>query len=191
MKLNDIKIKPKKCKQCSKSFTPLRHLQMVCGAPCAIAYGNKLKERKAADEAKKAKRETKEKLAKIKTRQEHLKDAQRNFNLFIRIRDADLPCISCQRFHTGQYHAGHYRTVGSSPQHRFNEQNVHKQCSACNNYLSGNIVNYRLNLIRKIGIDAVDAIENDNEPKHYSVDEIKAINAKYKQLTKELKERNQ
>jgi hypothetical protein len=190
MKLNDIKIKPKKCKQCAELFTPLRPLQMVCGAPCAIAYGNKQKARKAADEAKKSKRETKEKLAKIKTRQEHLREAQRFFNQYIRIRDQALPCISCQRFHTGQYHCGHYRSVGSSPHLRFNEHNTAKQCSACNNHLSGNIINFRINLIKKIGIEAVEAIESDNEAKHYSIEEIQAIKVKYKRMTKELKDAN-
>jgi hypothetical protein len=189
MKLNDLKIKPKKCKQCLELFAPSRPLQMVCGAPCAIAYGNKQKARKAADEAKKSKRETKEKLAKIKPRQEHLREAQRFFNQYIRLRDEHLPCISCQRFHTGQYHAGHFRSVGSSPHLRFSEHNVHKQCSACNNHLSGNILNFRINLIRKIGLEAVEAIENDNTAKHYTIEEIQAIKVKYKQLTKQLLEK--
>lgn len=188
MKLNDLKIKPKKCKQCSELFTPLRPLQMVCGAPCAIAYGNKLKARKAADEAKKAKRETKEKLAKIKTRAEHLREAQRFFNIYIRTRDASNPCISCNRWHTGQYHAGHYRSVGSSPHLRFNELNCHRQCSVCNNHLSGNIMHYRQGLIAKLGIEAVERLEADNEAKHYSIEEIQAIKVKYKRMTKELKD---
>jgi hypothetical protein len=189
MKLNDIKIKPKKCKQCSESFIPQRPLQMVCGAPCAIAYGNKLKARKAADEAKKARRETKEKLAKIKTRAEHLREAQRFFNLFIRTRDANYPCISCNRWHTGQYHAGHYRSVGSAPHLRFNELNCHRQCSVCNNHLSGNQLEYRRGLIAKLGIKAVEQLEADQEPKHYTIEEIQAIKVKYKVLTKQLLEK--
>jgi hypothetical protein len=189
MKLNDIKIKPKKCKQCSELFTPLRPLQMVCGAPCAIAYGNKLKARKTADEAKQARREHKEKLAKIKTRAEHLKEAQQSFNTYIRTRDANYPCISCNRWHTGQYHAGHYRSVGSAPHLRFNELNCHRQCSVCNNHLSGNQLEYRRGLIAKLGIKAVEQLEADQEPKHYTIEEIQAIKVKYKLLTKQLLEK--
>jgi hypothetical protein len=156
------KIKQKSCRICHSKYTPWRPLQSCCSREC--------------------------KLDKLKTKQEYLKDAQRHFNIYIRLRDGALPCISCQRHHSGQYHAGHYRTIGSSPGQRFNEDNVHKQCSACNNYLSGNIVNYRINLIDKIGISKVEALEADNEPKHYTIEEVKQIKIKYKQLTRKLQD---
>ncbi|MDG6334342.1 recombination protein NinG, partial [Glaesserella parasuis] len=35
----------------------------------------------------------------LKSRSEWLKDAQAVFNEYIRLRDKDEPCISCQRFH--------------------------------------------------------------------------------------------
>jgi len=56
---------------------------------------------------------------KVKTKGQHLRDAQSEFNKYIRLRDAKEPCISCGRFHTGQYHAGHYLTVGAKPELRF------------------------------------------------------------------------
>jgi hypothetical protein len=189
MKLNDIKIKPKPCKVCKEIFQPARMIQPVCfNFDCMLAYANKSAEKAALAREKKAKRETKEKLAKIKTRQEHLKDAQRFFNIYIRVRDEALPCISCGRFHNGQYHAGHYRTVGSSPSLRFEVSNCHKQCAPCNNHLSGNIVNYRLALIKKIGLEKLEWLEGPHEAKHYSIEEIQAIKVKYKQMTKELKD---
>jgi hypothetical protein len=189
MKLNDLKIKTKPCKVCKEIFQPVRKIQPVCfNFDCMVAYANKSAEKAALAREKKAKRETKEKLAKIKTRQEHLRDAQQFFNQYIRVRDQHLPCISCGRFHQGQYHAGHFRSVGSAPHLRFDEQNVHKQCSACNNYLSGNILQYRAELIRRMGIEIVQRIENDNTAKHYTIVEIQAIKAKYKQMTKELKD---
>jgi hypothetical protein len=189
MKLNDLKIKPKTCRECKQKFIPIRAIQPVCSDfKCMVAFANKAAEKAAIAREKKAKREHKVKLEKIKTRHEHLRDAQRFFNQYIRVRDEHLPCISCQRFHSGQYHAGHLRSVGSSPHLRFVEDNVHKQCSACNNHLSGNILNFRINLIHKIGIERVEAIENDNEAKHYSIEEIKAIKVKYKRMTKELKD---
>ena len=57
-------------------------------------------------------RKAKERKAKLKSRSEWLKEAQAVFNKFIRLRDKDQPCISCGRYHQGQYHAGHYRSVG-------------------------------------------------------------------------------
>lgn len=182
------KLKLKTCKSCKTKFMQQRLLQSVCSPLCAVAYTNTSKEKLNRSIALKSRRDTKQKLEGLKTRQEHLKDAQRFFNQYIRVRDEHLPCISCQRFHTGQYHAGHYRTVGSSPHLRFNEDNVHKQCSACNNHLSGNIVKFRMHLIDKIGLDKLEKLEVDNEPKHYTIEEIKAIKTKYKNLTKELKD---
>ena len=116
-----------------------------------------------------------------------MKDAQQVFNEFIRNRDKTEPCISCQRFHQGQYHAGHFVSVGSRPNLRFNEQNVHKQCAPCNNHLSGNIIQYRMNLIKKIGIEAVVQLETDFEPKKYTIDELKEIVQIYRKKVKMLK----
>lgn len=108
------------------------------------------------------------------------KKAQTAFNSYIRARDEKDPCISCQRHHTGQYHAGHYRTVGGHPELRFDEINCHKQCSVCNNHMSGNIADYRINLVKKIGLDNVEWIEGPHNPKKYSIEDLKEITAKYK-----------
>lgn len=167
---------------------PVRAIQPTCSYDCSVAYAMASIEKKNKREASESRKETKVKLEKLKTRQEHLKDAQRFFNQYIRCRDEALPCISCGRYHTGQYHAGHLRSVGSSPHLRFEELNVHKQCAPCNNHLSGNALNFRTNLISKIGLEKVEWLLANNEPKHYTIDEIKAIKVKYKQLTKELKD---
>lgn len=116
------------------------------------------------------------------------KKAQIAFNSFIRERDKDLPCISCDRHHQGQYHAGHYRSVGAAKQLRFTEINCHKQCAPCNNHKSGNITEYRINLIKKIGVNNTESLENNNEVKRYSIEEYKEIEALYKLKLKELTE---
>ena len=135
-----------------------------------------------------ASRRMRERKEKLKSRSDWLKDLQRVFNEFIRLRDKDLPCISCGRYHEGQYHAGHYRSVGACPELRFNEDNVHKQCSACNSHLSGNILEYRLGLIEKIGLERVEFLERqDHPPLKLSVEEIKDLIKVYKAKVKELK----
>ena len=183
-----MKLGKRKCKVCKAEFQKTSPLHSLCSGKCAIEHMANLKVKKDASERKISRLETKIKLDKIKTKQEHLKEAQRWFNLFIRLRDDKEPCISCQRYHTGQYHGGHYRTVGSAPHLRFNELQVHKQCAPCNNHLSGNIVNYRINLIKKIGVEAVESIEGNNDPLHLTIDDIKAIKLKYKLKCKELKD---
>jgi len=118
-------MKPKKCKVCKERFTPMRPLQQVCGHLCGAKYANKNRDKVL----RKEKREGKQKL---KTRSEWLNDLQKVFNAYIRERDKEQPCISCQTQNKVQYDAGHYRSVGAHPELRFNENNVHKQCRKCN-----------------------------------------------------------
>jgi hypothetical protein len=155
-----------------------------CQVTYATAHALQSKEKRVKADRK----ETREKKQALKTRSQWMKEAQIEFNRYIRLRDADQTCISCGRVHRGQYHAGHYRTVGSCPELRFSELNVHKQCAPCNNHLSGNIVNYRLQLIQKIGEENVEWLEGKHEPKHYTIDDLKAIKAKYKTLCRELEQ---
>ena len=169
----------KKCKTCKQEFQPSRPLQSVCSPHCA--YQLAIQKREKAE-----KKAIAQKRSELKTRSEYMKEAQSAFNKYIRLRDAEQPCISCGRFHTGQYHAGHYRSVGSAPELRFDEQNVWKQCQPCNTHLSGNLINYRQRLINRIGVAAVERLEGKHEPKKYSVEELKEIKAKYTKLAREL-----
>ena len=171
---------------CGASFTPRNSLQVACSPMCAIhktAHDKAKKAAKEASEQRMAHREAKEK---VKTRGDWTKEAQAAFNAFIRARDAHLPCVSCGRHHQGQYHAGHYRTVGANPELRFCELNVWKQCAPCNDHLHGNLINYRIELIKRIGQDKVDWLEGYHQPKHYSIDDLKEIKAEYKRKLKEI-----
>lgn len=175
--------KPKKCKQCGESFIPARTMQKVCGIPCSLAYAKTASEASRKRAENKAHREAKER---VKTKGEHAKEAQAAFNAFIRKRDELLPCVSCGRHHQGQYHAGHFRSVGSCPELRFEPLNVHKQCAPCNNHKSGNVIDYRIELMRRIGLEAVEWLEGPHEPKRYTIDDLKAIKAEYRQKLREL-----
>ena len=183
-------MKEKTCIVCGTRFTPLKQMQKACTAECAIKYAIAKRDEKRVQEERgrqaadrKVIRLQKEKL---KTKSDHAKEAQAVFNAFIRERDKDEACISCGRFHQGQWHAGHYRTVGSHPELRYSELNVHKQCAPCNNHKSGNVVEYRINLLDKIGEKALVWLEGPHEPKKYTVDELKQIKETYKQKLKEL-----
>lgn len=147
---------------------------------------------RAKDEKREAirdRRETKAKLEKLKSKSAWAREAQAAVNTFIRLRDADLPCISCGRFHQGSYDAGHYLSRGARPELRFDELNIHKQCVPCNQHLSGNIVLYRVALLEKIGADGVAYLEGPHEPKKYTIEDLRAIKAEYTAKAKALKER--
>ncbi|MCF5723898.1 recombination protein NinG [Pseudomonas syringae] len=181
--------KPKKCRvaTCRASFVPVRLGQAVCSPKCALIDGPRHapKARKALDQIERA--EIKVRKEKLKSRADHLKDTQQAFNAWVRARDAALPCVSCGRHHGGQYHAGHYRTVGANPELRFEPLNAWKQCAPCNNHLSGNLINYRISLLQRIGEEKVAWLEGPHEAKKYTVDELKAMTADYRAKTKELK----
>lgn len=172
--------KPKKCKTCAAEYVPQRMGQKACSPSCALSLVQ-------ATRAKAERREIREAKQRAKTRGDWQREAQAAFNRYIRERDENLPCISCGRWHQGQWHAGHYMSVGSSPQLRFDEANCHKQCSICNNHLHGNLVNYRRALIAKIGLEAVEALETDNSVRKYSADQLKAIKADYAARARALK----
>jgi hypothetical protein len=181
--------RPKKCsvKTCRASFVPKVSFQSWCSPDCAVVIARDKREKKRKSLASIERREIKVRKEKLKSRADHLREAQATFNEWVRLRDADRPCISCGRHHEGQYHAGHYRSVGANPELRFEPLNVWKQCAPCNTYLSGNLVNYRISLLQGIGAEKVEWLEGPHEPRKYTVEEIKTIKAEYRAKTRELK----
>jgi hypothetical protein len=187
-----ISTKPRKAKtctnpECGTSFDPQRLGQKVCSPACALATKdvNADKARKAlADVGRKELRAAKER---VKPKGQYMREAQVAINAWVRLRDAALPCVSCGRHHDGQYHAGHYRTVGSNPALRFEPMNIHKQCAPCNNHKSGDIMNYRIELLKRIGAEKVEWLEGPHEPKRYTIEDLKAITAEYRAKTRELR----
>lgn len=97
----------------------------------------------------------------------HTEDAVwRVFSKFIRARDADwrgnCRCISCgviKNWKDG-IDAGHFISKGSDSALKYNEMNVNAQCSEyCNRRMSGNLILYRIGLVRKIGEENVIKLE--------------------------------
>lgn len=175
---------------------PVRCGQNTCSYDCSVAVAEIVAAKS------KAKREKAERIAvaastkilrmKLKTRSQWMKEAQIAFNAYIRARDQGKPCICCGKpLGTqqvgGGFDAGHYRSIGSAPHLRFDERNCHGQQKQCNRYGAGRAVDYRIGLIARIGIEAVESLESDNELRKFSIEELKQIIATYRQKTKELK----
>ncbi|MHC8386785.1 recombination protein NinG [Pseudomonas sp. MDT2-39-1] len=184
--------KPKKCKNpaCGISFPPQRLGQAVCSPKCGLAIKDVNQEKARKSLAQIERKEIKVRKEKLKSRADHLKDTQVAFNAWVRARDDGSPCISCGTTANVQFCAGHYRTVGSCPELRFEPLNVHIQCNKnCNLEKSGNIVSYRPRLLEKIGAERLDWLEGPHEPKKYTIEELKAMTADYRAKTRELKGR--
>ena len=180
-------------KKCPADEAIVSHLRAFCSFDCLKSFtaNNKPKiDKQIQSEKRKDLAIRKEKL---KTRSDYIKEAQQAFNEYVRFRDAGLPCISCGRFHGGDmfggnWDCGHYRSVGSAPHLRFHLWNAHKQCVKCNRYLSGNIADYRVQLVWKIGQLRVDEIETKQDGARITAEYAKRVKEIFRRK-KRIKER--
>lgn len=184
-------MKPKKCKACRNPFNPSRPLQCACSVECAFKLVKKSNEKKASEAKKVERRRDAETRVRLKTKPQLTKEAQREFNKYIRLRDANQTCICCREplgegSVGGGYDAGHYRSVGSAPHLRFDERNAHGQRKRCNRYGAGRAVEYRSGLIARFGVEFVESIEADQAPKHYTREDLINIRDTYRRKAKEL-----
>jgi hypothetical protein len=109
-----------------------------------------------------------------------LKKTQEVFNRFIRNRDKDAGCISCNG---PVEQAGHYFSQGHHSALRFSEINTNGQCIRCNCYLSGNLIRYRQGLVKRYGEAEVERLElNADLKKAWKWDriELEQLISKYK-----------
>lgn len=188
--------KLKKCRApgCGQRFKPMLSTQKVCSPACALSMAKDPKLQKVAAKAitKQKRQDLQERREKLKTKGEHLREAQTAFNAYIRERDrlAGYACISSGRpldWNGNAVDAGHYRSTGAAPHLRFDENNCHAQSKHDNRYLSGNVAQYRLGLIQRIGLAAVEALEADQAPRRYTIEDLQAIKALYRQKLRDLK----
>lgn len=167
-------MKQKKCRYCKELFLPYTTLQKYCtNIDCLRVFVAELNSK----EEKKRQKERKEKLMNL---QDYLKLAQQVFNKYIRLRDKDELCISCQK-KPKKVNAGHYYSQGGHSNVRFDEDNVHLQCEACNTHLSGNLIEYGINLEKKIGKDEFECLrERAYIVKKWQKDELLNLISTYK-----------
>jgi hypothetical protein len=142
-------------------------MHALCSQRCALAEVRAKKKAAQADRA-----QTKAKLEALKPLSHFVAKAQAAFNAYIRARDAGLPCISCGTLKAVQWHAGHYLTTAARPELRFDGDNVHRQCSQCNDHLSGNLLQYRVGLIERIGLARVEALEGPHPPAKWTREQL-------------------
>lgn len=174
-------MKDKKCKNCSELFKQFRPLQNVCSLECSIELSNtkqKEIERMLWNKEKKVRKDA------LKTREDYYQDALVMFNKFIRTRDRDQPCISCNAS-SGTYRitSGHYYPQGTYRNIALDERNAHGQCwYNCNKNKHGNLLEYRPRLIKKIGLEKVEQLDIDAQQKvsKYNILELKELREFYR-----------
>ncbi len=187
-----------KCPICKAPATLRINLKLFCSIDCAVSWSKLQSDKLKAKKQKEFNAETRKRKLAIKKRSEWIADLQKVVNQFVRLRDAGLPCVSCGRSESeveqdaigktgGAWDAGHYLSRGSHPELRFCLDNIARQCKSCNGG-SGNYVrknhevqkHFRVELIKRIGLDKVERLEGKHEPLKLAVDEIKELIAEYK-----------
>lgn len=181
----------RKCTVCRCDYLQAKPLQRVCGPLCAEKSAELKRLKAAAKREQEERQKTRAQKEALKTRSQWIKEAQHAFNAWVRevAKIAGYPCISSGKpldWSGNGVDAGHYRSIGSAPHLRFDERNCHAQSKHDNNYLSGNAVDYRIGLIKRIGLEAVEALESDNTVRKYTIDDLKVIKATYKAKLKQL-----
>lgn len=164
------------CRSCQQPFLRLRPMQAVCGYACA-------KKTVKADKRKEAE-QTRARRVALKSRRDWMDEAQAAVNKFVRTRDMGKPCVSCNAPWTDTAQAGHYLSRGARPELRYELSNLSSQCVRCNMHLSGNLLNYRIGLVARIGLAAVEALEGPHPPAKWSVDQLKTMRDAFRLLTK-------
>lgn len=198
---------PKKCKVCKCEFDARMPMATVCSRACAQSLAVSVRGKAEKVAQVKERKETKAKLDKLKPRSHWLKEAKVAIQRFRRLEELALGsgCMSCGRSQQevvdtdawkpgGAWDGGHFLSKGARPELALEPLNIWLQCKSCNAGSSkyarkGYTVNasFRVNLIERIGLDAVEALEADHAPKHYTTDDLQAIKTEYAAKARALK----
>lgn len=191
-----------------------------CNMNHAVRFAMDQKEKiiKRKQQAQKRKEQEQAKVSRAKQRadKEALKplsklkaEAQDAFNKYVRLRDFFEPCISCgaskEEVEAGQgwkiggcWDCGHYKSRGAKPNIRFHLLNAHKQCKSCNGgagkYSGKNETvsqQYEINLIKKIGPEKVDWLNNNNELREFTPEYLRRIKKIFNKKARLQKKRNE
>lgn len=202
-------IKQKRCPVCSDMYTPKRYglrLTRCCeNAGCRLDYAQGVRAKEDSKDAKQKKKEFYQK----DIRWQH-KQCQPVFNKLRRLQEfkwfkglgIEPYCISCgQPLGGDTWACGHFRSVGSNSQLRYDPVNTYLQHNnRCNKNLSGDIngtattKGYKQGLIDRFGEDLAlwitDYCEIHNDPVKWDWEKMEAMraewNAEIRKLEKEL-----
>lgn len=207
MTLEAKKPRTKTCKICKAEFAPRNSLQKACSVPCAmeVVKADNSKKKRAVERKERAERLDARR--RLKTKSEWLKEAECAVRDYRRLYELSIGsgCISCGRTQEeilaeqgwktgGAFDGGHFLGKGARPELRLIPSNIWLQCKGCNAGSSkyprktATVAHgFREGLIERIGLEAVEALECDHEPRRYTIEQLKAIKEEYRAKVRELK----
>lgn len=163
----------RKCLCCKKWFNPIEEGITNCSTDCAILHGKSNFTKQVKREKAKAVKEFNENDTKWLKKQ-----ARYWRHKYIRLRDKDKPCVSCNLYYTelNTIQAGHFKNDGNHAMVRYHEDNINGQCVRCNMHKGGEEKRYEEGLRKRIGDERVDYILSIAfEVKSYSAEELREI----------------
>ena len=166
----------RKCRYCKESTVPYGAMQPFCFKNECITEHNRVTKEKAN------RRDLKD--FKSKNKAWVTKQAQKAVNAYVRLRDKYENCISCQAPAGFRIEAGHYRSSGNNHAIRFHTLNIWAQDHKCNCHMSANLIPYRENLIKKIGLEKVEWLESQTQPRSYTLEYLHRLIRVFKKKTK-------
>ena len=184
-----------RCPHCKGKLEPGQRIHPDCIEPWSDEQEAK-SIRKAEKQARLAARVEKAKDRQLRESQKKLyqliAEAQKEFNTFIRLRDADKGCFVCgepfqAQQHGGSYDAGHVRSRGAAGHLRFNEDNCHGECKRCNSPMGAKPHQIEEGAIRRIGHARYEALRTNNTPRQWDKDEVRGIRDHYRAKVKEMR----
>jgi hypothetical protein len=183
----------RKCGGCGEYFRPDRTFPgpvAWCSPDCGLTVARKRVPAVKASQERQERKDHKEAKQRIKTRSEWLKQAQYAVNAYVRERDRGLPCVSGDKPDDGshQRHASHYRSVKACSVLRFDPRNIYSSCAQCNTHLSGNLIEYRIRLVRRKGLAEVEWLESQNGIVRYTIDDLRTIRDDYRAKLKSMRD---
>ena len=185
-----------RCPCCKGKLDPGQRIHPGCISAYAEdqeAKAKRKEEKQARMAAKVDRAETRRRKEAIKTRSDWLKDAQKAFNAWVRFRDRNETCICWKPFEPqngGSMDAGHYLSRGSAEHLRFDERNVFGQRKNCNMPGGATRADFRAGVIKRIGLEAVEALEADNTARKWTIEDLRGIRDSYRAKLKALREAN-
>ncbi|MDX4957241.1 recombination protein NinG [Delftia acidovorans] len=183
------------CPHCKRKLEAGQKLHPHCIDAYAEAEGAKAerKRQKQVRAAAKVQRAQDRQLREAQKRIVDLKkEAQYEFNAFIRHRDKDKGCFVCGtpfpgNQHGGAFDAGHVRSCGAADHLRFNEDNCHGECKSCNSSWGAKPHELEAGAIQRIGRERYEALATNNARHKWTHDELRSIRDHYRALNKQAK----
>jgi len=179
-----MQAKNRRCSNCRKKVpaaeTFVSQFRAFCSYECLKEFTSKNADKLRSSIRKQKRQEDAVRKENLKTRGQFIKEAQAAVNAYVRYRDRDRNCISCNRSLKseslgGGYDAGHMLSRGAHSHKRFRTDNIHGQCKHCNRYLSGSVDKFRVGLAWRYGQEYVDRVEAHWEGPSMTIEYIKRI----------------